>query len=61
MGDLVNLRQVKKRAARAKAASDAASNRMAHGRTKAEKLAASKSHSLAERTLDQAKLEKPTD
>jgi hypothetical protein len=59
MGDLVNLRQVKKRLARAQAASDAAANRVAHGRTKAEKAATQKKQNLAERVLDQAKIEKP--
>ena len=39
MGDLVNLRRVKKRDAKAKAAADAAAKRVQFGRTKAEKLA----------------------
>jgi Domain of unknown function (DUF4169) len=46
MGDVVNFRVVRKRAARQQANADAAANRLAHGRSK------------AERSLDEARSEK---
>jgi hypothetical protein len=52
MGDVVNLRSARKRQARAKAASEAAANRIAHGVSK--KL---KTEAEAERTLASKRLE----
>ena len=57
MGDLVNLRRVKKRDAKAKAAADAAAKRVQFGRTKAEKLAEAAARSRTDRVLDQARLD----
>lgn len=61
MGELVNLRSVKKRRARAQEAEEAAANRQLHGRSKAQRLSEAASQRLAERTLDQAKLDPPSD
>ncbi len=57
MGELVNLRRVKK--LREKAAGDAVAeaNRRLHGRTKAERIADTLDQNRAARVLDQAKLD----
>lgn len=57
MGDLVNLRMVKKRRAKTEAAADAAARRVKFGRTKAEKLAEAAARSGTDRVLDQARLD----
>ncbi len=60
MGDLVNLRQMKKRQARAAAAAVAQANRALHGRTAAQKAADRLAREKAASALDQAQLdEKP--
>ena len=57
MGDLVNLRTARKQAKRRQAEQKAASNRLAHGRSKAEQaLEQSRSDKLRE-SLDQHRLE----
>ena len=56
MGDIVNLRRVKKAKARAEAATQAAENRSRAGRTKLEREAETKREALAARTLDGARL-----
>ena len=61
MGDLVNLRQVKKRRARAENAASAEANRHLHGRTKAEQQNELARSRLAERVLDQARLDSPVE
>lgn len=55
MADIVNLRLVRKAKARATAPAKADANRIAHGRTKAEKLAARTDADRARRLLDGAK------
>jgi hypothetical protein len=57
MGDLVNLRQVKKQRARAAAAAEAAAKRVLHGRSKAEKAAETRAQTKTRAVLDQAKLD----
>ncbi|MBY8822998.1 DUF4169 family protein [Sphingomonas colocasiae] len=57
MGDVINLRSVRKAKARAAATAQAAENRARFGRTKAEKLADAQEKSRAERLLDGAKRE----
>jgi hypothetical protein len=59
MGELVNLRMAKKRRASAQAAADAQANRVAYGRTKAEKQVAESERKRAGTLLDQARLDKP--
>ena len=56
MGDIVNLRRVKKAKMRAEAATQAAENRSRSGRTKQEREADAKRDALAARTLDGARL-----
>lgn len=57
MGDIVNLNRARKDRARAEARARGATNRVAHGRTKAEKQAAAKALERAEKQLDGQKLE----
>lgn len=57
MGELVNLRQMKKRRAAAEAAAQADANRCKFGRTKAEKQSDSLARDKAQAQLDQAKLD----
>lgn len=59
MADVVNLRQFRKRAERAEKEKTAEQNRLAHGRTKAEKSLTRALNEKAARSLDQGKLEKP--
>jgi hypothetical protein len=61
MGDLVNLRMVKKRRARAQEAEIADANRQLHGRTKLQRQSEAAIRRLAERVLDQAKLDSPVE
>lgn len=56
MGDIVNLRRVKKAKVRADAAVQAAENRTRSGRTKQEREADAKRDALAARKLDGARL-----
>ena len=58
MGDIVNLRRVKKAKLRAEATVQAAENRSRSGRTKQEREADAKRDALAARTLDGARLTK---
>ena len=55
MGDLVNLRQVKKARAKAERSRLAEANRAAFGQSKTDKAARAAAKALAERRLDQAK------
>ena len=57
MGEVVNLRLARKAAARAAKEADAATNRAAHGRTRAERTATKAETARAERLLDGARLE----
>lgn len=57
MGELVNLRQRKKQIERARRDAEAAANRAAHGRTKAEKERTALESAKAERDLDGKKAE----
>lgn len=52
MGDIVNLRRARKAKARATAEAGAAVNRVAHGRTKAERKLARAEKDAADRKLD---------
>ena len=61
MADVVNLRQFRKRAERAEKEKSAEQNRLAHGRTKAEKSLTKALNEKAERALDHGKLEKRGD
>ena len=61
MADVVNLRQFRKRAERAEKEKTAEQNRLAHGRTKAEKSLTKALNDKAASTLDQGKLEKHED
>jgi len=56
MGDIVNLKRVRKLQARDAAAAEAEANRAKHGRTKAEKLQAEAEAVQLARTLDGAKI-----
>ncbi len=57
MGDLVNLRTARKRAKRRQAERAAASNRLAHGRTKAERILELSRRDKARKNLDQHRIE----
>jgi ribosomal protein S2 len=57
MSEIINLRQVRKRLARAAREDSAAANRAKHGRTKAERTAAEAEAARLNKTLDGAKLE----
>jgi hypothetical protein len=61
LADVVNLRQFRKRAERAEKEKTAEQNRLAHGRTKAEKSLTRALNEKAAKTLDQGKLEKRPD
>lgn len=56
MGEIVNLRRVKRLRAREAAAVEAAEKRARHGTTRAEKIAEAKRHALAQKRLDGAAL-----
>ena len=55
MTDIVNLRLARKAKARTTKEADAAANRAAFGRTKAERDATARTHAARDRTLDGAK------
>ncbi len=57
MADIVNLRQVRKRAARDRKDETAAANRAKFGRTKAERAVEEKAAEILNKTLDGAKRE----
>ncbi len=57
MAEVVNLRTARKRAKRHLAEQEAAQNRLAHGRSKAEKAQARSDLDQAERKLDQHRIE----
>jgi hypothetical protein len=59
MGDIINLRQARKRAASAEKDDDAAANRAKHGRTKAERKLTEAEAAKARKLLDGAKREPP--
>ncbi|WP_210484928.1 DUF4169 family protein [Microvirga antarctica] len=61
MADIVNLRTVRKRKARAEKEDRAAQNRVAFGLSKAERALASTERSLAERRLDTHKRDGDSD
>ena len=58
MADIVNLRQFRKRNERAEKEKTAEQNRLAHGRTKAEKSLTKALNEKAAKALDQGRLEK---
>lgn len=58
-GDVVNLRQFRKRNARAEKEKQAEQNRVSFGRTKAEKSLTDALNAKAERALDQGRREPP--
>ncbi len=53
MGEIVNLRTARKRAKRRQAEQQAASNRLVHGRSKAERMLDQSRRDKAQRNLDQ--------
>jgi hypothetical protein len=57
MGDVVNLRTIRKRAARARDAQSAEENRVLHGRSKAERQLAEARGDKARRNLDQHRID----
>lgn len=57
MGEIVNLNRARKDRAKAEDRSRASANRVAHGRTKAEKQAAAKENERVARLLDGQKLD----
>ncbi len=57
MGDVVNLRTARKQAKRLKAGQKAATNRLAHGRTKADRTATQSRNDKAQRSLDLHRVE----
>lgn len=61
MGELVNLRLVKKQREKAAAAQLATENRRLYGRTKATKAADAETQLQADAHLDRHRLQKPTD
>ncbi|MBB3975300.1 hypothetical protein GGQ64_000476 [Rhizobium azooxidifex] len=58
-GDVVNLRQFRKQKARSDKERQAEQNRIAHGRTKAEKTLTRALNDKAEKSLDQGRIDKP--
>jgi Domain of unknown function (DUF4169) len=57
MGEIVNLRKARKQATKREDAGRAAKNRIAHGRSKAERTLETKRTTLLNRHLDRHKLE----
>jgi hypothetical protein len=57
MGDVVNLKQFKKRAARDRSEKEAAANRTRFGRTKSERIQDVRSASRADDLLDQHRID----
>ena len=60
MGDIVNLRQARKRAARKDREAEAAANRAKFGRTKAERTVQDREAQILKKTLDGAKRDDET-
>lgn len=58
MGPIVNLRTVRKQAKRRHAEQEAAQNRLAHGRSKAEKALRRSQEDTARQILDQHRIER---
>jgi len=61
MGDLVNLRQARKRREREAAVAASAENRIAFGLTKAQRRRVEAERAKAERGLDSHRLDRPND
>jgi len=61
MADVVNLRMARKHAKRRQAEQEAAQRRLAHGRSKAEKVLQRSQGDKAERELDRHRLERGDD
>lgn len=59
MGEVINLRLARKAAARSVKQANAANNRAAHGRTRAERTATEAETARTARLLDGARIEKP--
>lgn len=59
-GDVVNLRQFRKRSARAEKEKQAEQNRISFGRTKAEKSLTDALNTKAQKALDQGRREQPS-
>jgi len=59
MGEIVNLRRERKRAARQQDAAKAAENRVLHGRSKAERATEAARRDLDERRLEAHRLDNP--
>jgi hypothetical protein len=57
MGEIVNLRKVRKDAKKREKEKSAAANRMVHGRSKAERISEAKTISMLNRNLDRHKIE----
>jgi hypothetical protein len=57
MGEIVNLRQARRRAGKARREAEAAANRVRYGRTAAEKLADARQAERQERAQDGARLD----
>jgi len=57
MGDLVNLRNARKQAKRRQAEAKAAAHRLAHGRTKAQRMLEQSRSDKARKSLDQVRIE----
>ena len=57
MGDIVNLRTARKRAKRRRAEQKAASTRLTHGRSKAERILERARSRKADKSLDQHRIE----
>ncbi|CAD7023553.1 hypothetical protein REJC140_00249 [Pseudorhizobium endolithicum] len=60
-GDVLNLRQFRKSKQRAEKERQAEQNRITFGRTKAEKMLTKALNDKAEQSLDQGRLEKPSE
>ena len=60
MGDIVNLRQARKRATRTEQEKEAAANRAKFGRTKAERVSKAQEDERLQKTLDGAKRDDPS-
>lgn len=61
MGEIVNLRRVRKAKAREAAAEQAAASRAKHGQSKAERTVSEQARMVTERALDRAKIVVPSD
>jgi len=61
MAEIINLNKARKARTRAEAKTEAATNRAAHGRTKAEKATAEARKARRDRVLDGARIDRPDD